>query len=184
MAKSKQFSPILDIPLLYRNTNSLSAKVNKSAKKLNDMELELRLAELFRYYGLPMPASKIPTNTLKLIIAMARDLKIPGFFYKHEIKRPGRPAKWMDKEGLVLLLQTEIVTAQNPDKALRSVLNIVKQKYNYAYSLNSLYTRYSEASKSHSGSRLLKWHHNLKEKSKLSAEEYVDILNHTLSGIS
>lgn len=181
MAKRKKFGLVLDMPLTYRDTGHLNKAAKQSAEKLNQLELELRIMELFQHYGLSMPSEKLPEATVNLIISMARDLKIPGFFYKREIKRPSRPSKWGDKAGLTLALQAEIISTQNPSMALRSVLNIVKKKYGYKQPLDSLYVRYSEAVKSHYVSWWLKWYRDITTNSKLTDKEYIDFLSGALA---
>lgn len=148
MTKRHQYGNILEKPLTNPDELLLLYQTDMDATIAFKKELKERTDALFGLYNLTPPKQALPEPMIKLIVRMARSMKIPGFFLQSDIKTPGRPAKWRSAEGLLLFLRTYLHSLDNPNLSIRSVLRRIKDKYNYKQSLNALNTRYYEATKS------------------------------------
>lgn len=130
MAKRKKFGNILDVPMSDKDDNIIA-----------------RERALYEYYGLKYNIRYMSGDTHTLIYKMARELKIPGFMNEKEVLKPGKPPKWTGLIATKFLIQVRIIQLEKPNISLRNAIEITRRKYNYEYSLESLYVRYSEIQK-------------------------------------
>lgn len=173
MAKRKQYGNILAVPLTDLFSLKIDLEDKEAAALAHEQELTEREQALFEYYGVSFPSAEIPKEARKVIRKMAQELKIQGFFFQEEIKVPGRPCKWIYTEGALLLIRVQITRMEKPSLSLRSAISIIKNKYNYKYSVNTLYVRYKEAEKSGNVRGIVKFYNMYKKSNNLSNAEFL-----------
>lgn len=144
MPKKKKYGNILDKPISITYLQKSTLQAQKEYSK----EVITREESLFEHYGLTRPKN-LPISAQKLIRAMARELKINGFFYETEIKTAGRPKIWAKTNDKILLFFiVQGVKEKHPDKTLFDIITTVVKKYYPKTTARSLYSRYNEIMKS------------------------------------
>lgn len=173
MAKRKQFGNILDVSLTDPFTLKITLEDQKVAALAHEQELTEREQALFEHYGINFPSAEIPKEARDIIRKMAQDLRIQGFSFQEEIKKSGRPCKWTYTEGALLLLRVQITRMENPSLSIRSAISIIKNKYNYKYSVNTLYVRHKEAQKTENVHGIVKFYNMHKKLNNLDNAEFL-----------